>query len=76
MTDDLSGVIAQAISKAPEWVKHDLAAKDLALRERAKEALAAMIAAAVLRSQSRPQGKRCSQPTAVQGMSSPTARAG
>ena len=39
--------IGEAVRKAPEWVRHELLAADPALRERAEETLAAMIAAAL-----------------------------
>ncbi|WP_404479245.1 DUF6771 family protein [Novosphingobium sp. BL-52-GroH] len=35
------------IERTPQWVRHDLEAKDAAIRSRAKETLAAMIAAAL-----------------------------
>jgi hypothetical protein len=40
-------VILQALSNMPDWVRQDLAAKDAAVRQRAEETLAAIIAAAV-----------------------------
>jgi hypothetical protein len=40
-------LIIQVIARAPEWIRHDLLAKDPANRQRAEEALAAMIAAAL-----------------------------
>lgn len=39
--------IHQVIARAPEWLRHDLAGKDLAARERAEESLATMVAAAL-----------------------------
>jgi hypothetical protein len=47
MRDDVQQSIGLAIARAPEWVKRDLLSKEPALRERAEEALAAMIAAAL-----------------------------
>lgn len=32
------------IERAPQWIRHDLVAKDVAARTRAEETLAAMIA--------------------------------
>jgi hypothetical protein len=39
--------IRAALARAPVWVRVDLAAKDDAVKERAEETLAAMIAAAL-----------------------------
>ncbi|WP_170065968.1 MULTISPECIES: DUF6771 family protein [Sphingomonadaceae] len=39
--------ILQVIERAPQWVRHDLEAKDAAIRARAEETLAAMISAAL-----------------------------
>lgn len=51
MTDqrsgDLTALVAEVLRHAPEWVRHDLAARDRAVRLRAEETLAAMIAAAL-----------------------------
>jgi hypothetical protein len=44
---DIKYAIADIVSRTPEWIRHDLAAKDAAARLRAEETLAAMIAAAV-----------------------------
>ena len=42
---ELTHIVHEAISNAPQWVKHDLTSKDPALKARAEDALAAMIAA-------------------------------
>jgi hypothetical protein len=47
MTDEQLALITSVVRRAPEWVRHDLLAKDPAGRQRAEEALAAMIAAAI-----------------------------
>jgi hypothetical protein len=43
----IKSTVADILSRTPEWIRHDLAAKDVAARLRAEETLAAMIAAAV-----------------------------
>nr|WP_176392367.1 DUF6771 family protein [Sphingomonas sp. CDS-1] len=47
MNEDLSRIILAVLERAPEWIRHDLAAKDAAIRARAEETLAAMIANAL-----------------------------
>ncbi|WP_066548968.1 MULTISPECIES: DUF6771 family protein [unclassified Sphingomonas] len=47
MTSRLADLIAAALARAPEWIRHDLGGKDAASRTRAEEALAAMIASAL-----------------------------
>jgi hypothetical protein len=47
MNGDLTAIITSVLNQAPEWIRSDLTSKDASLRERAEEALAAMIAAAV-----------------------------
>jgi hypothetical protein len=47
MDNHLAGVIATVLGRAPEWVRGDLASRDEAVRRRAEETLAAMIAAAL-----------------------------
>lgn len=46
---DLSpkAIIERVVARAPEWLRHDLAAKDKSARNRAEESLAAMIAEAL-----------------------------
>ena len=39
-----TATILRVIERAPLWLRHDLEAKDAAVRRRAEEALAAMIA--------------------------------
>jgi hypothetical protein len=45
--EELAGLIGTVLARAPQWVRHDLAAADASLRERAEETLAAMIAAGI-----------------------------
>lgn len=40
-------IIAKAVAKLPNWVRHDLASQDKAVRVRAEETLTAMLAAAL-----------------------------
>ena len=40
-------IVVEALSRAPAWVRNDLAAKEPALRERAEETLAALITVAI-----------------------------
>lgn len=39
--------IVNVLARVPQWIRHDLASTDMALRTRAEETLAAMIAAAI-----------------------------
>jgi hypothetical protein len=52
MTDlrstELTVLVTAVLRHAPEWVRRDLAAREPAVRLRAEETLAAMIAAALL----------------------------
>lgn len=45
--DEQTAVISKLLAKAPAWVRHDLGSTDKAVRTRAEDALAAMIAAAL-----------------------------
>jgi len=47
MNEDSTKIVLVGLERAPEWVRHDLAAKDAAIRARAEETLAAMIASAL-----------------------------
>lgn len=47
MNEALTDMILAVIGRAPEWIRHDLVAKDAAIRTRAEERLAAMIANAL-----------------------------
>jgi hypothetical protein len=47
MDDAIMKVVLAVLERAPEWVRHDLGAKDSAIRSRAEETLAAMIANAL-----------------------------
>jgi hypothetical protein len=47
MPDDLQCIIAKVVSRAPEWVRHDLTSSESAVRLRAEETLAAMIEQAI-----------------------------
>ncbi|CAN5413167.1 hypothetical protein BH10PSE12_BH10PSE12_26150 [soil metagenome] len=48
--EELTGLIAAVLNRAPQWVRHDLATTDPSLRERAEETLAAMVAAGIAES--------------------------
>lgn len=41
--------VLTVLERAPEWIRHDLAAKDVVIHRRAEEMLAAMIANALER---------------------------
>jgi hypothetical protein len=45
--EELTGLIGAVLSRAPQWVRHDLSSTDTSLRSRAEETLAAMIAAGI-----------------------------
>lgn len=45
---DLRSHIETVLRKAPDWIRHDLSAKEETTRLRAEDALAAMIEAALL----------------------------
>jgi hypothetical protein len=47
MSDELSQRILAALVRAPDWLRRDLSSKDDANRQRAEEALSAMIASAL-----------------------------
>lgn len=47
MDDRPKDIIAATVARMPEWIRHDLVAKDAAVRTRAEETLAAMIAGAL-----------------------------
>ena len=47
MVQDLTPVILQVLQRAPQWIRHDLEAKDPPIRVRAEETLAAMISNAL-----------------------------
>jgi hypothetical protein len=47
MDNDLTRSILDVLNRAPQWVRHDLAARDMVVRGRAEETLAAMIASAL-----------------------------
>jgi hypothetical protein len=46
-TVDLTEIVTDLLRQAPQWIRTDLASKDGALRERAEDALAAMIVNAI-----------------------------
>ncbi|MDF2640345.1 MAG: hypothetical protein K0R64_3329 [Novosphingobium lindaniclasticum] len=54
MNSPLTATILQVIERAPQWVRHDLEAKDAVIRARAEETLAAMISAALQDTQNQP----------------------
>ena len=43
MEEEMKAILLGVIERAPQWIRHDLAAKDAATRARAEETLAAMI---------------------------------
>ncbi|MEJ7927931.1 DUF6771 family protein [Sphingobium sp. AN641] len=43
----LANIITVVLTRAPQWIRHDLSVSDPTLRLRAEESLAAMIAAAL-----------------------------
>jgi hypothetical protein len=47
MTGQQHEIITGIVHRAPEWIRHDLLSKEPGARERAEEALAAMITAAL-----------------------------
>lgn len=47
MDEQTLAIITQVLDRAPQWLRHDLAAKDTVTRQRAEETLAAMIADAL-----------------------------
>lgn len=47
MTEKQLAVIAFVVSRAPEWIRRDLSSTNLALKQRAEDALVAMVAAAI-----------------------------
>jgi hypothetical protein len=47
MNDDLMKTVLTLLQRAPEWLRHDIGAKDNGVRNRAEETLAAMIEAAL-----------------------------
>ncbi|QPI72135.1 DUF6771 family protein [Sphingobium sp. Cam5-1] len=47
MTEETKAIILGVLERAPQWIRHDLVAKDAAARARAEETLAAMIADAL-----------------------------
>jgi hypothetical protein len=47
MDAEMTATILRVIERAPQWLRHDLESKDAAVRSRAEETLAAMIADAL-----------------------------
>lgn len=56
MTTETTSTILAAIERAPQWVRRDLESKDDAIRRRAEETLAAIIAAALQDTGKNPSG--------------------
>lgn len=52
MSSDLNAIIHAVAAKVPAWIRQDLGAKDTSVRERAEDALAAMIERAIVEAQS------------------------
>ena len=47
MDEETKSIILRTVERAPQWVRHDLTSKDSAVRGRAEETIAAMIANAL-----------------------------
>jgi hypothetical protein len=47
MDEELMKIVLTVLQRSPEWIRHDLGAKDSSLRARAEEVLAAMVEAAI-----------------------------
>lgn len=47
MNEETKAIILHMIERTPQWLRHDLVAKDALARTRAEESLAAMIADAL-----------------------------
>jgi hypothetical protein len=43
MEQSTKDALLKAVARLPDWIRHDLTAKDAALRVRAEESLAAML---------------------------------
>lgn len=48
MSDEISQRILTALSRMPDWLRRDLSSKDDTNRQRAEEALSAIIASALI----------------------------
>ncbi|WP_311722269.1 DUF6771 family protein [Sphingomonas sp. BK345] len=57
MTQEQLDLIAAVVSRTPDWIRRDLSSTEPALRQRAEEALAAMLAAAIGGRQTRRDGR-------------------
>lgn len=49
MSEAINMIVLSVLERAPEWLRHDLSAKDPAVRTRAEETLAAMIVSALVK---------------------------
>ena len=47
MDEKLTNLITTIVGRVPQWIRHDLLSKDPAVKQRAEETLAAMIANAL-----------------------------
>ena len=47
MDAEVSAIIHAIVQRAPQWLRHDLASSDKAVRQRAEETMAAMLADAL-----------------------------
>ncbi len=47
MDQETKAIISSTVARMPEWIRHELIAKDVALRTRAEEALAMIIIGAL-----------------------------
>lgn len=48
MDENITAIILRVIERAPQWLRHDLEAKDVNARRRAEETLAAMLTDALV----------------------------
>lgn len=55
MDEGMTALVLRMIERMPQWIRHDLAAKDESTRQRAEETLAAMIGDALAKDAEAPQ---------------------
>lgn len=56
MNEETKAIILSVVERTPQWLRHDLVAKDESARTRAEESLAAMIADALQGGNAEPGG--------------------
>lgn len=47
MDSKIESIVGDILKRTPQWIRHDLGAKDATIRRRAEATLAAMIASAI-----------------------------